>query len=693
MTRATVRLTARLAALDKPEDRPAREQLILEALADRSTSVREVAVAWAARCLEPGLLVPLVADAADAAVRNAALAALERQGPYAVGAVERLTNDPDADLAMFACQVLGTIGGPTSIEPLMAALARPEVNVVQAATEALGRLKAVPAVPALVKLLERDAWLQLAAVDALGAIGDPSAVEPLLRLVPDSFVAETALDALRRIGSPTVLPALFPLMLESSRASLRDAMLDAAGAALVHDVRPEVLHAMGQAVESDHAPGSLWHFLAERLSGVGITEAAVPDSPPCRDDRGERRGGTARVRSAGALALALEVPSLLPLVVRWAASKDGAGWIRPMVVRFVVGVEHCSTPTRVGVEHCSVGAEQCSAPTGLLANPDARIRAGCVRAFPPGEIGVGPLMQALDDPEVEVRVAAADALGELGDALAAEPLAVCSESEIATERAAALRALARMPAASLEPILGPWLEEGSTEPRLIAALTVLGSAHVEGLEARVLELAANTLGSIKRLALHAVATIPGSRAEVLLLRALADRDPSLQVESLDLLVGRGGRRVVTTLLALLNVSDSLRYHVIRALGHLEVERAAEPLMALFPTAPLHEQLEILGALGRLGVAESRPFLYGRLTHPQKEIRRAAAQALVDLAEPSDLEMFRGLAGDADWVLRGEAARALGRLDLPEARETLLDLVRDLEPTVAHTARTALADRP
>jgi HEAT repeat protein len=470
-------------------------------------------------------------------------------------------------------------------------------------------------------------------------------------------------------------------------------MLDAAGAALAHDVSPELLHAIGQAVEADHSPGGLWYHLAERLSGVNGTEASAPAAPPSKDDRGERRGGTARVRAAGTLALALGVPTLLPLVVRWAASKDGAGWIRPLVVRFVstlVGAEHCSAPTKPST---LVGAEQCSAPTGLLSNPDPRIRAGCLRAFPPTEIGVGPLMQGLDDREVEVRVAAADALGELGDALAAEPLAVCAESEIPTERSAALRALARMPTEALEPIIAPWLEDGAPEPRLAAALTVLGTARIENLEGRVLELAANATGTFKRMALHAVANIPGSRAEVLLLRALADRDPSIQVESLDLLVARGGRRVVTTLLALLNVTDSLRYHVIRALGHLEVQRAAEPLMALFPNAPLHEQLEILGALARLGVAESRPFLHGRLSHPQKEIRRAAVQALVDLAEPSDLDMFRGLAGDADWVLRGEAARALGRLDLPEARETLLDLVRDLEPTVAHTARSALAARP
>ncbi len=675
MTRAPVRLTARLAALDKPEDRPARDQLILESLADHSSSVREVAVAWAARCLEPTRLVPLVADEADATLRNAALAALERQGPYAVGAVERLTLDPDADLAMFACHVLGSIGGRSSTEPLMAALARPEVNVVQAATEALGRLRAVAAVPALAQLLAREAWLQLAAADALGAIGDPAAVAPLLALVPDSFVAEAALDALRRIGSPDIVPTLFPLLLDPARAALREPILDAVAASLLEGGRPDTLRAMGRAIESDHSADSLWDYLSHRLANASAPAGATgdaPAAPPVRDDRGERRGGTAQVRSAGTVALAMEVPSLLPLVMRWAANRDGAAWIRPLATRY--------------------GAAGRS-PEFLLAHADPRVRAGCARAFPPSALGVGPLIRALNDPDVEARIAAVDALGELQDGLAVEPLAMLLETDMPAERTAVLGALSRMPAAALEPILDPWLIDAAPEARVFAALSVLANTHVEELEGRVLELATNGTGTIRRLALHATACIPGSRAEVLLLRALADRDPSLQMEALDLLVRRGGKRVMTTLLALLNVTDSLRYHVIRALGHLMVERAAEPLMALFPTAPLHEQLEILATLGKLGAPESRPFLHGCLTHSQKEVRRAAVQALVDLAEPGDLEMFRVLAADADWVLRGEAARALGRLAMPEARETLLDLVRDLEPTVAHTARAALAGRP
>ncbi len=114
------------------------------------------------------------------------------------------------------------------------------------------------------------------------------------------------------------------------------------------------------------------------------------------------------------------------------------------------------------------------------------------------------------------------------------------------------------------------------------------------------------------------------------------------------------------------------------------------LESLFASAPLHEQLEILTALARIGADSCRPFLSNCLTHPQGEIRRAAAHALADLAVPEDLDLFLTLAADGDWVLRSEAARALGQLRLAEGRPVLLDLVRDLEPAVARTARAALA---
>ena len=56
--------------------------------------------------------------------------------------------------------------------------------MVQAAIEALGRVRARDAVPRLIEILGEEPWLQLAATDALGEIGDPLAAPVLVGLVP-----------------------------------------------------------------------------------------------------------------------------------------------------------------------------------------------------------------------------------------------------------------------------------------------------------------------------------------------------------------------------------------------------------------------------------------------------------------------------------------------------------------------------
>jgi HEAT repeat protein len=583
-----------------------------------------------------------------------------------------MTAETDPDVAMFACQVLGSIGGPDTSATLLTALGRPEINVRQAAVEALGRLKARDAVPALVRLLGEEPWLQLAAVSALGDIGDSAAVGALLTLVPDSFVAEPALDALRWLPSPAVLPALLPLLRDPDLVHLRPALVGAVAAQLESAAPSEDLLAIGRELENDHSAQGLWQFLADRLAGAE-DDATASASMTRPDDRTHGRGGSAGVREAGALVLASGLTSLLPLVVRWAANRDGLLWVRRIADRFP--------------------APLAGAVPMLLAHPDHEVRAGSIRLIPAATLGLDRLLALSADPEVQVRIAAVEALADLQDGRATARLADKLECEPAAERAAVIRALAGFPQGALREVLAPRLAEGATESSLVSGLAVLAETWVPELEDRVLELATAGCEPVRRMALRAAAKVPGSRAEVLLLRALADRDPARQIEALELLVSRGGHRVLTTLLALLGVADSLRYHVIRALGRLGAARAAAPLMALFPSAPLHEQLEILAALEQLGAERCQRFLQECLGHPQGEIRRAAARGLADLAGPSDLELFRRLARDEDWVMRSEAARALGRLQLPEVRPALLDLARDLEPAVARTARAALAAAP
>src|SRR5262249_12980633 len=78
------------------------EPAILGALADPSTLVRERAIALAARHLSPEALGLLLRDDDNAILRNAAFAALERQGPYAVPYLLKLTLDGNNEVAMFA---------------------------------------------------------------------------------------------------------------------------------------------------------------------------------------------------------------------------------------------------------------------------------------------------------------------------------------------------------------------------------------------------------------------------------------------------------------------------------------------------------------------------------------------------------------------------------------------------------------
>jgi HEAT repeat protein len=140
---------------------------------------------------------------------------------------------------------------------------------------------------------------------------------------------------------------------------------------------------------------------------------------------------------------------------------------------------------------------------------------------------------------------------------------------------------------------------------------------------------------------------------------------------------------------MLSTTDSLRFHVIRALGQCRAQAAAARLRDLFPECGPHEQFQIVSSLLRIAPPWLPEFLLLRLESPDLDMRRAAAQGLAETAGFEHLAVLRRLAEDADWDIRHSAARGLGRLRSTETREVLLTLARDVESVVAATARAAL----
>jgi HEAT repeat protein len=85
--------------------------------------------------------------------------------------------------------------------------------------DALGALRAREAVPALKELVgSPDGFVQVAAVDALGRIGDPAAIDTLVAVATgdgvEPFTAKKALFALGRIGDPRAAPTVLRMLFE-----------------------------------------------------------------------------------------------------------------------------------------------------------------------------------------------------------------------------------------------------------------------------------------------------------------------------------------------------------------------------------------------------------------------------------------------------------------------------------------------
>ena len=125
-----------------------------------------------------------------------------------------------------AAEALGEAGDPSAVQPLAEALdlgeggSRPsdtrEAN--REIAKALGALHARAATPTLLKLIRSgDDFTQVAAIDALGDLGDAQAVKPLMELAEsegvEPFKAKKALLALGKLGdaeaAPTIMKMLF----------------------------------------------------------------------------------------------------------------------------------------------------------------------------------------------------------------------------------------------------------------------------------------------------------------------------------------------------------------------------------------------------------------------------------------------------------------------------------------------------
>jgi HEAT repeat protein len=276
-----------------------------------------------------------------------------------------------------------------------------------------------------------------------------------------------------------------------------------------------------------------------------------------------------------------------------------------------------------------------------------------------------------------VRWRAAEALGDLADPAAVEPLVGALDDRERIVRERVVVALGRI---------------GAVEP-LIAALR-------------------DTSGSVRVCAAQALGTASGSRAVEALIAALSDEDWNVRAQAAQALGALGDPSAVEPLVSALAEGSRAVESVGEALGLLG-PAALEPLVAALGNEDPVVRGNAAKALARLGDARGVDPLVVALADEHVKVRESAAQALGELGwQPEDaqraqqalaahdwdelaelgaaaLEPLIAALGDEDRVIRKMAAWSLGRIGDARAADPLVAALGDEDAQVRERAAAAL----
>ncbi len=594
----------------------------------------------------------------DAARRVAVLDALARGGSRSISALVSALRSNDDDVAMYAATALGEARDPAAVPHLIRLLQHPDLNVAQAAIDALGKLRAQSAAAPIEAMLEADPWLRFAAAHALGEIGHPGSVHALMRAAGDPAVSELAVEALGKIATVPAAAVLADLLLGRADDESFDGCLLALGTAL------------GRMVDGSGLNGSrAWQRLASpvasavhaRLAAILVRRDVDPEGAV--DQHFLKEAAIAVIR-------ALAIPALFPALV------DGA-WDVAMGEPLLDAVLFAGPPTHAsvlaGLGHadadvrvfsCTAAAalgieEAAGACEGLLASDEVRVRVAALRALAglAAETAVPAMLRCLADPAEQVRSAAVRSLGTMdAKRVTAELLA---DRDVSGARASLVLEVMRIsPCADQRGFVLAALADGREEVRKAAVGVLAANEHAESVE----------------------------MLEPLL------QDPSLAVraEVVQALGRRRSRRALRLLLDQFARDVESRDPILRALGRIGDGWAARRLMLLFCEQAPPIRLAIIDALGAIAAPAAEPFLSQLLCDPQPEVRSRAVVAIGQYTSDGAVTRLVHATRDADARVRLAALESLSAFaGRPAAVESFERLCLDPVPAIAALARRCL----
>lgn len=618
--------------------------LLYEAMGDESWRVRKEALEVLFRhpvdetVTEDMILLLRASD--NAGLRNSACEALERFGERSLQVLLRYVNDDDPDVRKFVIDVLGNIGSPDAVPKLIPSLRDSDPNVASAAAETIGKIGDPRGVPELLAVLDRsNIPLCYTVLEALGRIGIPIPIDTILSLSGEQLLKKPLIDCLGAIGDVGAVPILMEGLGEKAK-HVRSA---AASALLkIRDGLPE--EKAGASIDAPLRSLAGTPFARDLITSIGETEKTLTEQliriigllgdpaaatvllKGCRDDR---------LRGISLQAFREIGPKGWQALIDFYCSADEEHKIYISYICGELGVKESSGILRDGMR------SGCH-----MLRRVAAVAAGNIREK---EV-VGDLETLLNDDELDVRVAAVEALARLAD-----------EDSLSVERIA--RELSASP--------GP--DKRRSAVSLYAALRMTD---------RLVRMIKDEDANVRTAAVFSLAELKDSGSVNHLVMSLVDEEPNVRMAAAGALGEFGGELAINSLiLALKDPNQWVKCAALRSLGMLKV---SESKSAIEELANRSEGLVLIAALRtmlEIDPESARQLCIKALGQGDDEVVKAAIEILSHIDDSWVDDQAERLLFHKQWDIRSIFIKALaeyrGRDALPLLEAALKSETDDL----------------
>jgi len=678
----------------------------------------------------------------DLARANAAIEVLAHTASDVVPSLLDLLKHPDADLRCYVALTLGERGDPRTIPALVERLRDEDTNVRSHAIEALGKLRAASAVDSLVGFVEElNFELAFPALDALKMIGDCRIAHRLLSLLDHSLYKLAAIEAMGELGDEEVIR---PLLDRFQDADIPPSTI-AIALAKVHERHEEVYGAcefMPELVRGMTSRSGVQAFLSTVSSDVpdaGRLAAVLSWLPGEEIDWTlasllERFPFDEKVLQA----VSRRGSAIIPLLVSrlGGASAD----VRRAMIELLLRVaDRKSTPTLLNIvksDEDELSVARALEALSRLSEPrlyhaslhhfghsSARVRQAAVAAFGCAAcesavsdlqtqfLSSSPLVREsalraaayLGEPacqniviagcldrDEQVRRTAIEQLAAIEDDRVAIIVAEAIRSENPHIRAAAVTAISKIEIdqAAAESLIRAALSDNDVWVRYFAIRSLvtlnLAEKHLHELIAMAKSDAAM---QVRIAAIEALGSC-GIRAYSIL-RELTESEPAELADAAMIALPRTGHPQALSDVTqwLTSTSEPKRRKAVHSLAGVQTLEAVEILQRVALGTDHRLALEAIASLGRIPLPSAATALVEALAWPGR--RAAAIEALVALSGIAVAPSEQGLSHESVDVRRA-AVEVLARIRSAPAIAALDKALLDAAATVRHAALTALA---